>query len=277
MTDRVCGCGHLQTQHHGPCAECRCPMWHPDHQIVDATINEKWTLRLPDYRAYRPSWAWHEAARFGAMHSVIRPGDTVYEIGAEQGDHAALYCSWGARVVLVEPNPAAWPSIKASMEANGYEPEAWWVGFCGDHDWRVDDDPIENGGRYGRRGKWPACASDPLEAAHGFQSLAEHGDVTPGKTLRSLYAAGLPRPDVISIDVEGGELNVVSGFGDEVWAVRPVVFISVHRQLMNDWYGLDAEELFEMMGDHGYESTFLATDHEEHYVFSHPKGRRVRG
>jgi FkbM family methyltransferase len=272
VTDRVCGCSHLQTQHHGPCAECRCPMWHPDHEIVPALINEKWGLNLPDYRAYRPTWAWHEAARLAAMHSVIIPGDVVYEIGAEEGDHAALFCQWGARVFLAEPNPHCWPSIRASMQANGYEPAAYWVGLVGDHEWSVyDDDMID---RFGTRGQWPDCANGDLIAEHGFQHIAEHSAVTPGASMSHLVARSGLAPNVVSVDVEGAEMHVLRGFREVFRRNRPVVFVSIHPEFMDNLYGLAPDDVHDLMADNGYQGLRLAYDHEDHWVYWHPEGRR---
>lgn len=275
MTDDPrCGCSELRSQHVGPdgaCICCRCPGWHDGHEIVDALINEKWPLRLPDYRAYRPSWAWHEAGRLAAMHSVIRPGDVVFEVGAEEGDYGALFTSWGAQVVLVEPNPWCWPSIKASMEANGAQPFAWLVGFLADHEWKND---TRQEPRFGRGNAWPDVADEPLIAEHGFQHIAEHADVTGAWTLDHL-ARTVGAPAVVSIDVEGGELHVLHGASVTLAEARPVVFVSVHAGTLRDWYGTEPEEIYTFMADLGYQGTHLATDHEEHVMFTHPQGRRV--
>lgn len=231
---------------------------------MTACINEKWHLQLPPYRAYRKSWAWHEAARLAAMHEVISPGSIVYEIGAEEGDYGALFTSWGADVVLVEPNPKAWPSIKASFEANSYRPEAWWVGFLSDHDWRIPDDEIRN--RFSRTG-WPTVADEELIPEHGFQHLAEHGEVTPAWTLDQLVYRTGRVPNVVSVDVEGGELHVLTGGQQTLREHHPVVFVSVHPEFLRDLYSSSADEVYELMADLGYERTFLAIDHEWHEKF----------
>lgn len=274
MTDDLrCSCNHLASQHTrgDACAECRCPAWTDSWEPVEANINEKWTLRLPPYRAYRQSWAWHEAARLAAMHERIQPGDVVYEIGAEEGDYGALFCSWGARVVLAEPNPFAWPSIRASFEANGYLPICWWMGLVAAHEWKIEDDPEPT--RFATSG-WPLASEQPLIPEHGFQHIAEHTSVTPGTSMERLAAVALHAPRVVSIDVEGAELHVLRGFRN-VWDYRPDVFISIHPQFMHDLYDEDSADVHELMADHGYESTFLATDHEEHWRFVHRQGRAL--
>lgn len=258
-----CSCNHLVSQHDGPCRECRCPRWTTDWSPVPAVINDRvdWPLRLPPYRAYRASWATHEAARLAAMHETIRPGDVVYEVGAEEGDYGALFTSWGAKVVLVEPNPKAWPSIRASFEANGFRPAAWWFGLLSDRVWMVDD--VERLGVDG----WPDCAFGELVPEHGFFNIWEHAEVSPAVTLDELVSRTGLIPNVVSVDVEGGEFHVLRGARRTLRENRPTVFVSVHPEFMANLYGLDAENLYDFMADLGYSRTYLATDHEVHEMF----------
>ena len=91
-------------------------------------INRRWELELPDFRATRPGWSWWEHEALKILHAVIRPGDVVWDIGSELGDLAALYASWGARVVLVEPEPTMWPWIRWTFQANGLLADACVTG-----------------------------------------------------------------------------------------------------------------------------------------------------
>lgn len=277
MTDDRCGCNQLASQHTRPdggCAECWCPAFHYDHTIVEALVCGHWTLKLPDYRAYRRGRAWHEAARLHALFAAVHPGDVVYEVGAEEGDYAALFTTWGAKVVLVEPNPWCWPSIKASMDANGTRPWAWLQGFLADRAWKADTGERFVEPRFGRAPEWPPSADEPLIAEHGFQHIAEHGLVTGAWTLDQL-AARAGQPQVVSIDVEGGELHVLKGARKTLTEQKPVVFVSIHPPFLRDLYDTDPAEVHDLMAAHGYEGIHLATDHEVHYMFIHPEGRRV--
>lgn len=260
MIDR-CGCNHLESQHDGGCHECLCPEFHTDARLADCLVHDRWPLKLPEHRAYRTDWAWWEAARICAMYHHLRPGHILYDVGAEEGDLSALWASLGCKVVACEPNPKAWPSLKASFEANGLHPLAWWVGLLSDRVWTVDDEK-----RLGGVG-WPACADDGLVPDHGFFSIWEHHEVAPALTLDELVSRTGLIPDAVTIDVEGGELHVLRGARRTLEEHRPMVFCSVHRQFMADSYGLDADDLFDLMADLGYRATYLATDHEEHWLF----------
>lgn len=259
--------------------------------MKETLINGRWTLLLPEHRAEREQWkiengGW-EKERLAAMAECIaRQGKdaardgldspVVYDIGAEEGDFPALWASWGADVLLVEPNPLVWPNIRAIFEANDLVDHVveCWVGFAGDflrpaeeqwlHDW-LD----------GGRDIWPQCAFGPVIGDHGFLVLPERPDV-PVMTID--YAAHWTRrpPTVITIDVEGAELTVLRGARATLEESKPAVFVSVHIDLpwIDEKYpGDTGDKVGEFMEGFGYVGRHLATDHEEHWEWRHPEGR----
>ena len=238
--------------------------WRCDIEIRDTLINEKWSLRLPWYRAERPEWPWWEAARLAAMHHVIEPGMVVYDVGAEEGDLSALYATWGARLVLVEPNPRVWPTIRLTFAANQLETPGWFVGLCSDV---TEDEPPLLDVEEGERDGWPICACRKPFPEHGFRHLWEHTVSTPQVTLDDLVARTGLVPDVVTMDVEGSEGYVVRGALDTLKEFRPVVFISIHPEFMKDLYGEHPLDIHRVMADMGYRSWFLATDHEDHFMY----------
>ena len=97
----------------------------------EVTINGRWPVIMPDHRADRPEWStgW-EVERLHSMHLAIRPADTVYDIGTEEGDLSALLGTWCARLHMFEPNPRVWPNVRAIWEANSLPaPAGCWSGF----------------------------------------------------------------------------------------------------------------------------------------------------
>jgi hypothetical protein len=91
--------------------------------VREVIVNGRWPLTVPDESASTPGWGWWEVERLAAMYACIRPGDVVWEVGAERGYQAALYATWGARLVLVEAQPD-WNGIADVFEANGVTFEA---------------------------------------------------------------------------------------------------------------------------------------------------------
>lgn len=232
-------------------------------------INGRWPVIMPDHRADRPEWTtgW-EMARLDAMHKAIRPSDTVYDVGTEEGDLSALLGTWCARLHMFEPNDRVWPNVRAIWEANGLPaPAGCWSGFAGDVTELLS-------GAWPPDNAWPPSAYGPVIPDHGFCQLAERPDLPRIRLDDYADGTGDP-PDVITMDVEGSELHVLGGARNTLIHHCPVVFVSVHEGSMVAHYGKYQNELNKFMADLGYEGRFLAHDHESHWVFQHPHNRRI--
>jgi FkbM family methyltransferase len=229
--------------------------------MVETTINGRWTLKLPEHRAVRPEWVtgW-EVERIASMHDHLGAGGhTVYDIGAEEGDLPALWASWGNDVALFEPNARVWPNPKAIFDANDLKPLATFPGFAADHDGAADRQYLTAGG-------WPLSADGPLIGDHGFCNLCERPDIP--RLRIDTVADVIGPPTAITIDVEGAELRVMLGAERTLREHRPLVWISVHPQFMDDTHGDTPDQLFAHMTKLDYVAEHLATDHEEHWFFS---------
>lgn len=267
-------------------------------------INGRWPVTMPEHRAARPEWPWWEAQRLAAMHSLVanlrRPDrltddpvrPVVYDVGAEEGDFPALYSTWGCDVFAIEPNPKAWPWIRRTWNANhqrtsgapfGREvpefPMAWASVLLG----AAQSWPTETYADVGPVGQWWGAQGWPdvsfREDAvpdHGFFHLAEHRTVCPVVTLDQLTAdcaemlPGFRPPDIIAMDCEGGEFQVVLGAQRVLEEFRPWLLISVHPEFMRDLYDENEQDLHDFLRAVGYIPTFLAADHEHHWIYEPP-------
>lgn len=244
--------------------------------MIPTLINGQWELNLPEHRAARPEWSrpegW-ERERLNAMHHATQPGDTIIDVGAEEGDMSALLAQWAGPtggIVLVEPNPKVWPNVKAIFESNpNLAPVVeWFVGFAAAETdlYPINDNVTDVSWT---TGGWPACSYGPVIGNHGFRHLAEEADATPAITLDDLVdRAALARDiDLITMDVEGSELEVVKGATELLTQHRPAVFISVHPEFMRVLYGQHPDELHTWMAALGYTGELLAEDHEFHFRY----------
>lgn len=237
--------------------------------MLPTLIASRWSLLLPEHRAVRPEWPHWEKERLDAMHKAIRPTDTVAYIGVEEGDLAALVSTWCARIHLFEPNDRVWPNVRAIWEANSLRPPAGcWSGFAG------ATTAIPGAAWPDLTNQWPPSAYGPLIGDHGFCQLVERPDLA-SITLDDYADATSDPPDVLTMDVEGSELQVLRGAERVLREKRPVVFASVHPESMFAYYGAYQNELNFFMAALGYVGDFLAHDHEAHWVFQHPSNKRL--
>jgi len=243
-------------------------------EMVPCRLNGKWDLTLPEHRAARPEWAtgW-EVERLDAMRNVIKPGDTVIDVGAEEGDMSALCAQWAGptgSMILVEPNPKVWPNIRAIWDSNDNLAPVykWFVGFAArTTELHPPHDDVKEhwNGQSLSEPFWPVCAYGPLISDHGFRALYQQADATPRIRLDDLATDHV---DVITMDVEGSELEVLNGARDVLTADHPVVFVSVHPQFMADQWNVHPLTLHDFMDKLGYDKTFLASDHEVHWQYT---------
>jgi FkbM family methyltransferase len=168
------------------------------------------------------------------------PSGVVVEIGAARPDFlsiSALYRSLGWQVFSIEPNPA----YKPLYDARGYEMLQY---ACGDHD--EDDVPfsvVDSHQTEYRGGEisYESFSSLGIKASYGGGVGV---DVIPIKVrLRRLdtilreHGPEVSRVDLVCIDVEGWELEALSGFSfdrykPQVLIVENLFFEAKYRSFM---------------------------------------------
>lgn len=70
---------------------------------------------IGSYHAFGSTWYSHE---YDVPHVPIRPGDTVLDIGANQGFFTCYAAYRGARVYAFEPNPESYERLLSNVETN---------------------------------------------------------------------------------------------------------------------------------------------------------------
>jgi FkbM family methyltransferase len=225
------------------------------------------TLWVPDnvadWDAVAGDSPW-ERERTASIIENMGPDKLLYDVGAEHGWLSAIYAHESScRMVLIEPTDDFWPNIKGCWSYNGLPvPIATVHAYCSD---RVEAGT--NGGPHTYAMGWPPQAEGPESMARDYFHM-QHGRFwEPGHVTIDYLAPIVGQPDGITVDVEGAELLVMKGAATVLEERRPLVWISVHPDLMVRDYGHHPDQLFGYMLGKGYKAQHLATDHEQHYFF----------
>ncbi len=244
-------------------------------EMVNATLNGLWKIKLPKHRADRPDWytdhGW-ERKRLEALHQEIKRqklnkvDPVVYYVGAEEGEMPALCQMWGARVVMFEPNPLVLPNVKAIWDANKLKmPYALFVGFASSS--TELDPPHPNKLAVGFIKEWPECAYGPVIGNHGFKELYLESDAFPQTKMDDLLDR-LDPPTIITFDCEGSEWEAMKGAEHILKTYKPAIFASISPEFMFHQFGQYSRDFRNWMIGFGYNETLLAYDHELHTMYT---------
>lgn len=231
-------------------------------------------LLLPDFLAKWDVWDYWERERFDSMIRTLTSSDTLFDIGTEFGWWTALLAKvTAAKMVLIEPTPEFWPGIKAVWEKNRLTaPIATVAALVGDTEALADAEGFM-GHKYQT---WPdAALTGRMIEKTAYRYIHSEDDVadTPMITVDGFVERTGIVPTALTMDTEGAEILILRGAEKTLRTHHPIIWASLHPDLaIRDGYG-DVQNVHDFLGGLGYAGEWLATDHEEHWVFTHPQGR----
>jgi FkbM family methyltransferase len=194
----------------------------------------------------------YEQAFTDGLQRAIRPGDVVWDVGANLGHYTQRFHDWAGSegvVYAFEPAPACFDSL-----SNRFSDKASVV--------------VMNLALGEREATLPiALADDALGATHSLVSKASEG----GRTVNVNVVAGdalvanatARAPNVLKIDVEGFEEEVLRGLASTLKnsSVR-AVFCEIHFGLLDQRGERHAPERIErMLRSHGYQTKWIDASH----------------
>jgi len=175
-----------------------------------------------DLRTEKDLWlGTYEPALLEAIEHFVRPGLTVYDVGANIGYVSlalAKVVGPSGHVVAFEPLPANLVRLRANMTLNPEGSQVQVVGAAvGAQNSQATFMVHESGGM----GK--------LQAAKGRQAEYE-GSITVEVIALDKWNKNHRQaaPGLIKIDVEGGEAAVLEGLGSTLKSDRPTILIELH-------------------------------------------------
>ncbi len=181
-------------------------------------------LRIPEEAGF---WRGeHEPEVQTTLSAIVRPADVVYDVGAHVGSialGAARLVGVTGRVVAFDGDPGNILRLRENSARNHLETTlqvvhaAVWSRASGEEiPFRRARDGTSQGG---------------VEAG-GQRPVLADGEIirVPAITLDDFVNAGGSPPQVIKIDVEGGEWEVLRGAANLLRTQRPFLIVEVHHQ-----------------------------------------------
>jgi FkbM family methyltransferase len=163
----------------------------------------------------------YEPHVFATLQRLVRPGDTVVDIGANIGSFAlfgAHLVGADGRVVAIEPNPANCRLIEASRAHNGF-----------DH---LEVHAVAASRANGALALHAAWSNGSVSGLSENIATLMRSQIVQGMRLDDLLQ--LDRLDFVKIDVEGFELDALMGFRRHLRRFRPIIVSEFAPGMMHD-------------------------------------------
>jgi len=168
---------------------------------------------------------------------IIRPGDVVYDLGANVGVHALLFsrlCGPGGRVYAFEPWPENIEKLNANLRLNKIQ--------------NVEVVPCAVSSRSGLAAFRTGPDSSQGKLVDDSNEAERHRDLEVQVFTLDDFAAQAQRrpPTLLKIDIEGGEGEALRGARRVLREFRPMVICEIHD-------GTAAEVVRSVLGEADYE------------------------
>jgi FkbM family methyltransferase len=179
----------------------------------------------------------HETDVQSVILAVVRPAAVVYDVGSHAGSFAlgmARLVGESGRVVAFDADPDNAATLQESTVRNHLAARLQVVHSAVWSYTARHGIPFRRGGRRRSQGGVEVNGQHPVVGT---------GEVitVPVVTLDAFIAAGGPAPELVKIDVEGGEYEVLCGGSTLFTKQRPLVIVEVHHQQAADqidaWLG----------------------------------------
>ncbi|MBL8745896.1 MAG: FkbM family methyltransferase [Phycisphaerae bacterium] len=171
----------------------------------------------------------HERVPLGGLQRLIRPGDTVYDIGANLGLYSRFIVQafGAARVIAFEPMRGNLPDLEANLRLGRIADRVRVFPVAlADHeaDELLQTDDLASGSAV----LDSVTKGDACETRRNYKMtpLTERVHVVPLDAL--MERESLPPPNVLKIDVEGAEGMVLRGAAGTIERHRPRMMIELH-------------------------------------------------
>lgn len=215
----------------------------PEGEREVEVLGVRMALDTTEYTQRRYFYHCYEAPELHFLRRVLRPGDTVADVGAHVGIVAlvaALHVGRGGAVHAFEPVPANLGRLRRNIALNGFQ--------------QVIVNPVAVGAREEEVSVGLSDIAVRSRSSGGFAVGGAHGAVEVRQVALDDYfeAAGAPPPRVVKLDVEGSELSVLEGFRRTLERTPPELLLVEVNETVLTAQGSSAGRLVERLGALGY-------------------------
>jgi len=195
--------------------------------------------------------------------SNLADDDIVWDVGANIGIYtcfAAKKLSAGTAIGF-EPVPVNRARLEENLRANAPKSS-----------WQTTTDSLWNANETLSLA-FDHPESNRLDAGAGHHYLTDTDGWTSVECHRGdeLVTEGMQVPDVMKIDVQGAELQVLSGMGDVLDGVREI-YLEIHRE-KSGRYDTSADTIEALLREEGYELSYFGEPdmyrHGVYHVLAH--------
>jgi FkbM family methyltransferase len=193
----------------------------------------------------------YEPAVTAYLRAAVRSGDTVVDIGANQGFHTltlGIGVLPGGHVWAFEPHPRSRSILLENVASNFLHHS---VTVSGAAAWNAE-------GELTFRARTGEAAGSHLHAAYTIPGdVAEGEDITVPTIDAGAFLAGLPSPpDLIKLDAEGSEPEILRAAADVLRRHHPTIVLEVLRPTFESDDAIDEWERW-LRDDLGYDVSYL--------------------
>lgn len=172
----------------------------------------------------------HEPDVQAVLAKLAQPGWVTYDVGSYVGFFALAMARAGGpagRVVAFEPDPESAARLREHVARNQMDNYIQVVEAAAWHK-SADKIPYRRGAQARSQGGVVADGMNPVLAA-GEQILVR------SISLDEFIADGNPAPQLIKVDVEGGEALILAGAENLIIRGKPLIICEVHHQAAALW------------------------------------------
>ncbi|WP_336024885.1 FkbM family methyltransferase [Halobellus salinisoli] len=185
------------------------------------------------------------------MIDNLNSDDVYFDIGAGTGTISCIIGSHidEGKIYAFEPLPANFEAIQRNFDQNSLNGDIFQCALSntsGEMEFAVPDENI--GAGYTNA----SLSTDKQSISHFWNDKKKKIKVQSEKGDDLIQKEEIPAPNIISIDVEGAEVDVIQGLRNTLSSKEcRLVFVEVHKYLLSD-FGTSSEDLEDKLRSLGF-------------------------